>query len=111
MNSKQPNQNISPFVITSLILSFLLGAFTFFLVDKNKLINPDHVLNNVKKEFRTDGPIEGSWIEMTKVPWSKYSYNAEVYYGGLSRFENGERQHYEFIADAHTGSIIDIYKI
>ena len=107
---KYEEKNLVIFIVTFLF-SFLFGALTFFLIDKNKPINPDRILNHVKREFRADGPIEGSWIEMTKVPWSKHSYSAEVYYGGLSRFENGLRQQYEFIADAHTGSIIDLYKI
>lgn len=111
MNSKKYEEKHLVILIATFILSFFFGAFTFFLIDKNKPINPDRILNHVKKEFRAEGPIEGSWIEMTKVPWSKHSYRAEVYYGGLSRFENGTRQQYEFIADAHTGSIIDLYKI
>lgn len=111
MNPKKQSRDLTPFLITSMIFSFLLGALTFFLIDKNTDIHPDRILNNVKREFRKDGPIEGSWIEMNKVPWSRYSYHTEVYYGGLSRFENGERKQLEFIADAQTGSIIDLYEI
>lgn len=107
---KYEEKNIIIFTLTFLF-SFFLGAFTFFLIDKNKPIHPDRILKQVKKEFRADGSIEGTWIEMTKVPWSKHSYSTEVYYGGLSRFENGVRQQYEFIADAYTGSLIDLYKI
>lgn len=111
MDVKKYEDKFLPFFVTSLVLSFLFGALTFFLIDKNKPMNPDRILNNVKREFRKEGPLEGSWIEMTKVPWSKHSYHAEVYYGGLSRLEDGVNQHYEFIADAHTGSLIDLYKI
>ncbi len=111
MELKKENKKYLPFIVTSLLISFLFGAFTFFLVDRNKPINADRILNHVKKEFREEGPIEGSWIEMTKVPWSKHSYETDVYYGGLSRFENGQLAQYEFIADAYTGSIMDIYKI
>lgn len=111
MDIKKYEDKFLPFFITSLVLSFLFGALTFFLIDKNKPMNPDRILNNVKREFRKEGPIAGSWIEMTKVPWSKHSYHADVYYGGLSRSEDGVSQQYEFIADAYTGSLIDLYKI
>lgn len=111
MNTNQNSKKYTAFIIPSLIISFFLGALSFFLVDRNKAVNPDRILNHVKTDFRKDGPIEGSWIEMTKVPWSKYSYEAEVYYGGLSRFDEGILTHYEFVADAYTGSLLDIYKI
>ena len=48
---------------------------------------------------------------MTKVPWEKYNYQTKVYYGGISRFEEGKITQYEFIADAYTGSVMDIYKV
>lgn len=100
-----------PVVLSSFILSFLLGALTFFLIDRNSSVNPDRVLDRVKNDFREDGPISGSWIEMTKVPWSKYAYHTDVYYGGISRIEDGVLKHYEFIADAYSGSLVDLYEI
>lgn len=101
----------APFAIIALVVSFMVGVLAFFIVDKKVPINADRILDNVKKQFREDGPIEGSWIEMTKVPWKKYSYDTKVYYGGISRFEDGRIVQYEFIADAYTGSVMDIYKI
>lgn len=83
----------------------------FFIIDKKVPINADRILDHVKNQFKEDGPIEGSWIEMTKVPWKKYAYDTDVYYGGVSRFEEGRIVQYEFIADAYTGTIMDIYKI
>lgn len=111
MDTHQEKNKPNPFVLTALILSFLLGALSFFLIDQRTAVNPDRVLDHVKRDFRLDGPIKGSWIEMTKVPWSKYSYQTDVYYGGLSRLEDGQSKHYEFIADAYSGNIMDIYEI
>lgn len=101
----------APFAIIALVISFMVGVLAFFIVDKKVPINADRILDNVKKQFREDGPIEGSWIEMTKVPWKKYAYDTKVYYGGISRFEDGRIVQYEFIADAYTGSVMDVYKI
>lgn len=109
-DEKKRNQNLFLIVI-SFILSFLLGILGFFLINRNKAIHPDKILNNMKDQFRKKGSIEGSWIEMTKVPWSEGSYKKEVYYGGLSRFEGEKIKHYEFIADAYTGNLIDLYEI
>ncbi|WP_156808106.1 PepSY domain-containing protein [Allofustis seminis] len=78
---------------------------------KKKSVNPDHVLATVKKAFKEDGPIEGSWIEMTTAPWDRYAYHTSVYYGGITRLEDGEPVQYEFIADAHTGTLMNIYKV
>lgn len=100
-----------PLAILTTVLSFLLGFFTFFLMDKKVPVHADKILNQVKQQFKADGPIEGSWIEMTKVPWKKYSYDTKVYYGGISRFEEGEIAQYEFVADAYTGSLMDIYRV
>lgn len=104
-------QSFLPLVIIGAVLSFVIGFFTFFLVDQKTPVNADKILNRVKEQFKEDGPIEGSWIEMTKVPWKKYSYETKVYYGGISRIEEGQVQQYEFVADAYTGTVMDIYKV
>ena len=101
----------APLAIIAVVASFLMGAVTFFFVEKKLPVSADRILEMVKKEFKKEGPIEGSWIEMTKVPWEKYNYQTKVYYGGISRFEEGKITQYEFIADAYTGSVMDIYKV
>lgn len=108
--NKQRKKSLTFFIIT-FIFSFGLGALSFFLLKEHRKVNPDRVLEQVKSDFRADGPIAGSWIEMTEVPWSKHAYQTEVYYGGLSRMEGKQLKNYEFIADAHTGSLIDVYEI
>ena len=71
----------------------------------------DTILERVKKAFLEEGPIEGSWIELTKVPLTKFALKTDVYYGGVSRLEENQLVQYEFIADAYTGSILDIYRL
>lgn len=111
MNYKKEKETLFIVALVSFVISFFIGAAAFFLVDKKMPMSADRILNNIKRQFKDDGPIEGSWIEMTKVPWEKFSYQTDVYYGGISRFEKGEITQYEFIADAYTGSIVDLYKI
>ena len=111
MNNRDDNQSLLPVAIIGAVLSFLIGFYTFFLVDQKAPVNADKILNRVKAQFKEEGPIEGSWIEMTKVPWKKYSYETKVYYGGISRLEDGQVSQYEFVADAYTGTLMDVYKV
>lgn len=111
MIDKNKNQYLLPALVISAILTFFAGFFTFFLVDQKAPVNADKILNRVKTQFREEGPIEGSWIEMTKVPWKKYSYETKVYYGGISRIEDGQVTQYEFVADAYSGTLMDVYKV
>ncbi|SFB83596.1 Predicted small secreted protein [Alkalibacterium subtropicum] len=94
-----------------LVLSFLVGALSFRQYSKKKALKADDILKTVKKDFLEEGSIEGSWIELTKVPWKKFAHKTDVYYGGISRYEDNKLAQYEFIADAYTGSILDIYRV
>lgn len=111
MFDKNKKQYLLPVLVISAILTFFAGFFTFFLVDQKAPVNADKILNRVKTQFREEGPIEGSWIEMTKVPWKKYSYETKVYYGGITRIEDGQVTQYEFVADAYSGTLMDVYKV
>ena len=87
------------------------GWFGHEWVTKKRPIHGDEILNQMKDLFLQEGPIEGSWIELTKVPLRKFAYKTDVYYGGVSRMEAGELVQYEFIADAYTGTIMDVYRV
>jgi len=97
--------------IIGFTLAFGLGMLAQNQISKRKTINSDDILKKVKKEFKKEGPIEGSWIEMTKVPWKKFAYETDVYYGGISRKEENQLIQYEFIADAYSGNLIDVYPV
>lgn len=86
-------------------------SFTVLFMHRKKKVNGEAVLESVKEMFLTDGPIEGSWIELYPVPLTRFSAETKVYYGGISRKENDQLIQYEFIADAYTGTILDIYKL
>lgn len=111
--SKKPNRTEFEvfFGIIGFIFSVLLGLLIQSQRSKRKTMHADDILENVKNQFRTEGPLDGSWIELTKVPWKKFAYETDVYYGGISRFEESNLVQYEFIADAYSGSLIDIYRV
>lgn len=111
---KKDNENIGMLAAAAGVLfgfGLTAGWFAHHYVKENKPFHGDDILNKVKKIFLEEGPIEGSWIELTKVPLRKFAYKTDVYYGGISRMEEGDLVQYEFIADAYTGSIMDIYRI
>lgn len=93
---------------------FALGAlvgFSLYHFFSNRPLNADQILSHVKEEFSRFYTIEGSWIEVTPVPWQQSAVETDVYYGGITTLEDDEFVQYEFIADAYTGTVIDIYSI
>ncbi|MFC6464582.1 hypothetical protein ACFP65_06110 [Marinilactibacillus sp. GCM10026970] len=107
------NQKQATYLLGALgfMVTFLLGFFLYPKVSKKQAIHADTILEAIKDQFREEGPIDGSWIELTKVPWKKFAYSTDVYYGGISRLEESILVQYEFIADAYTGSLIDLYRV
>jgi predicted small secreted protein len=98
---------------------FLLGAAVGLIggyaaneiISKKVNISPEKVLDHVKNQFKQQGQISGSWIQMEAVPFEKEQIRYKVYKGGVSKIQNGENKQYEFLADAGTGTIIDIYPL
>ena len=88
-----------------------IGYSLSLIVQKRVPMNGDTILDRIKKAFLEEGPIEGSWIELTRVPLTKFALKTDVYYGGISRLEENQLVQYEFLADAYTGSILDIYRL
>lgn len=110
-NKLNEKQTTYLFGVIGLLFSFLLGFFLYPKISKKQAIHADSILEEIKSQFREEGPIDGSWIELTKVPWKKFAYATDVYYGGISRLEENILVQYEFIADAYTGSLIDLYRV
>jgi predicted small secreted protein len=71
-------------------------------------ITPEKILEKIKNHFKKQGPIQGSWIHTEVEPFEKGTIHYQVYKGGISRQRNGTNEQYEFIADASTGTILDV---
>lgn len=74
-------------------------------------VSGEKILAEVKKSFKKDGPIDGSWLQMKPEDYSKYAIHTKVYRGGITRNKDGRREQFEFIADAYTGTVMDIYPL
>lgn len=84
------------------------------VVSQNRDVPAQKVLNHAKEQFRLSGPVNGSWIHMEAVPYDKNGIQYRVYRGGITRTspnleDSGEQ--YEFVADATTGTILDVYRL
>lgn len=87
------------------------GIASALWYNKNRTINADDILENVKAEFLKEGPIEGSWISFDQRPSRKFAIRSKFYEGGITRIEDGQMVRYEFLADAYTGTVLDVKRI
>lgn len=71
----------------------------------------EQVLKDVKKAFKTEGTIDGSWIVMKPEPYKQYAIETDVYRGGVTRHFEGELEQFEFLADAYTGAVLNVKKV
>ncbi|MFC0234272.1 PepSY domain-containing protein [Vagococcus entomophilus] len=88
-----------------------LGSLSTLWYQSKKTLSPDAILNKVKQAFLQEGPIEGSWINFEKKPRRVFAVRSKTYTGGIIRIEDCEKVQYEFIADAYTGTILDIHRL
>lgn len=99
--------------------SFFLGAAVGIIggyaakeiISQKTKVSPEKVLENVKSRFKENGPISGSWIHMEAEPYEKQQIHYQVYKGGISKNNNGATEQYEFVADASTGTLLDIRRL
>ncbi|MGG1675955.1 PepSY domain-containing protein [Neobacillus sp. NRS-1170] len=96
----------------SFLIGAALGAISGYaakeILSQKTTVTPEKVLEHVKKQFKHNGSISGSWIHMAVEPYEKQQIKYRVYKGGISKNNNGLNEQFEFIADAQTGTIIDI---
>jgi predicted small secreted protein len=96
-------------------LGVAVGAISGYATNKymstQSYISAEKVLENAKRRFKEQGPITGSWIHMKVEPFDKNNLNYQVYKGGISRNSDNGREQIEFIADAKTGTLLEVYPI
>jgi predicted small secreted protein len=96
----------------SFILGTAVGLISGYavkeVISQKTYVSPEKVLENVKKQFKQNGSISGSWIHMEAEPYEKHQIHYQVYKGGISKNNNGVNEQFEFIAEASTGTLLDI---
>lgn len=97
--------------VTGIAVGAVSGYFINEAVKRKTYVSSEAVLSKVKKEFKKVTVVEGSWIQFLKEDYEKFPINTKIYRGGISCRIDDERKQYEFIADAYTGTILDVYPI
>ncbi|KWW20100.1 MULTISPECIES: hypothetical protein [Peribacillus] len=87
---------------------FAAGYATKQILEQSTRTSPDKVLAHVKETVKKDGNIYGSWILMKPETYTKNELDYLVYKGGITRNTEGLREQFEFVADAATGTILEL---
>ena len=99
---------------------FLIGVATglaaaVIIKEASEKVSPfvpaGQVLENIKREFKKDSPIDGSWIFMKTEDFTNGIITFPVYRGGISRLHEGEMQRFEFAADARSGVVVELTEV
>lgn len=101
--------------IKKLFIGIAAGVTTFYfaktlLFDQQNQSSED-ILQKVKKQLKHDGKIIGSWIMVKPENFEKNTLSYKVYRGGITKVVEDKPIHYEFSADASTGTIIELNKL
>ncbi|NCU18951.1 PepSY domain-containing protein [Pallidibacillus pasinlerensis] len=101
------------------IKHFLMGATCGFAVGflaqaflkNNQFLSSEDVIKKVKDALKTDGRISGSWIMTKPETLERNMITYHVYRGGITKLTDTEQINMEFLADAKTGTILEVEKI
>lgn len=97
--------------IPSLLMGFSVGFTVGYIVKSGlngKILSPERALIEVKSTLKKNGiDIDGAWIYSQAEEWSKDKISQSVYYGGITENHDDEAVHYDFVADAKTGTILE----
>lgn len=72
------------------------------------LLTPEQALRTVKKVAKSTYAIDGSWIHMTPEIMLRYDIPYTIYRGGLTTTTDNQVQHFDFVVDAKTGTLIEL---
>jgi predicted small secreted protein len=95
-------------------LGIAVGIIGTYAIQKYKpatCISSDSVLRSVKNEIKKQGPIDGSWIHMEPEMIVRNNLTYRVYKGGISRTIDNRPEQLEFLANAETGTILDLKQV
>lgn len=71
-------------------------------------LSPEKALQQVKKAAKKELSLDGAWIYLTPQPFNKNHLSYNVYKGGLTAKDDGGIRHYDFVADAKTGTVLNL---
>ena len=102
------NSTLKPLVVSATLGASGLAGFLIGKLLGNRKMSANKILRRIRRDFRTEGPVAGSWIEHFTKPYQPFAFKTDVYRGGISRIEDGQVVNYNFLADAHTGTLLQL---
>lgn len=76
---------------TAALLGLAAGNLLVRKVGRRHRIAPEEILANVRKRFSEGIPVHDGWSEHQTVPFRRFSPSYDVYHGGLSMTQFGNR--------------------
>ncbi|MBD5807208.1 hypothetical protein EAI26_07815 [Lactobacillus sp. 0.1XD8-4] len=105
------NNSLNPWIIPVTLGASGIAGFIAGKLFGNRQVSADRILKLVKNDFASEGAVTGSWINDKAIPFQRFAVKTDAYEGGISRLEDGEKVEYEFVADAYTGSLLELKRI
>ena len=89
----------------------LTSAYLYKQVQNERPISSEKAVKVVKDAFKKHSSVDGSWIHMVPESYSKFNFPYSVYKGGITTTKDGATVQHEFVVDAKSGAILDIFEI
>ncbi|MDD9149486.1 MULTISPECIES: hypothetical protein [unclassified Sporolactobacillus] len=98
-------------ILTAGIAGFSAGvAVEKFKNGGHRLLSSEKVLHLVRKAAKESLSVDGAWIYLSPQTLTRDALTSRVYRGGLTVAEEKTVGHYDFLADAHTGTLLELKK-
>lgn len=105
------NTKIGSIILAAAAAGFAAGITVQKIIsEKRGLLSSEKVLSLVKKTVKEKLPVDGAWIFLSPHKVTKDALTAEVYQGGLTVRSGDSVSHYDFIADARAGTLLELKK-
>lgn len=95
--------------VLGMSIGFAAGLLVTKEIQKEK-VSPEKILKLVKQNLNQKFHITGSWIHMIPETFEKNEIQYTVYRGGITTSQGDELIQYDFVADAKTGTILELSK-
>ncbi|WP_281164806.1 hypothetical protein [Liquorilactobacillus sicerae] len=101
---------------TNIFFPLIFGAIAGFIsglqangnLQQPTKLTPQQILKKIRAAFQAETPVQDSWINMQPQHFQRFALKADVYRGGISRLEDQQLIQYDFLADANTGSVLEL---
>lgn len=102
------NNSLNPWLIPVTLGVSGVAGFIAGKLFGNRPISAARILKLVKNDFASEGDITGSWINDQPLPFQRFAVKTTAYHGGITRLEDNQKVDYTFVADAYTGSLLEL---